>query len=73
MLCMIGVPSYLTCSELISFVEPGDNISEMKIVRESTPNQYMVILKFKTYVSLLKILHLLYMFLANGYGFLCQI
>jgi BRCA1-associated protein len=51
LLCMLGVPAYLSCSELISFVQPTENISEMKIIRDSTHNQYMVILKFKTYRS----------------------
>ncbi|KAE9550117.1 hypothetical protein FO519_006677 [Halicephalobus sp. NKZ332] len=46
---MIGVPTYMTCSDLIHFVHPCESISEMKIVRDSTPNRYMVILKFKSY------------------------
>lgn len=48
---MIGVPAYLSCSDLINFVQPCDAISEMKIIRDSTPNFYMAIIKFKSYRS----------------------
>ncbi|CAJ0565646.1 unnamed protein product, partial [Mesorhabditis spiculigera] len=50
MLCMLGVPSQVTARELISFIRPSiESIENMKIVRDSTPNQYMVIIKFKSH------------------------
>ncbi|VDM41021.1 unnamed protein product [Toxocara canis] len=50
MLCMLGVPSLITCRELLKFVSPSlQSISAMKIIRDMTPNQYMVILKFKSH------------------------
>lgn len=52
MLCMLHVPSLVNCPELLKFVSPRfQHISSMKIVRDATPNQYMVIIKFKTPVS----------------------
>uniref|UniRef100_A0A7E4ZR17 BRCA1-associated protein n=1 Tax=Panagrellus redivivus TaxID=6233 RepID=A0A7E4ZR17_PANRE len=51
MLLMTGVPAYLTCTEIINFLKPGDGLAEMKIIRDSKPNQYMVLLKFKSYKS----------------------
>ncbi|KAI1718495.1 zn-finger in ubiquitin-hydrolases [Ditylenchus destructor] len=42
MLCMTGVPAFFTCRELINFVLPmGNNITQMRIVRDETPNLYM--------------------------------
>uniref|UniRef100_A0A9J2Q7I3 RING-type domain-containing protein n=1 Tax=Ascaris lumbricoides TaxID=6252 RepID=A0A9J2Q7I3_ASCLU len=50
MLCMLNVPSLITCRELLKFVSPClQSISAMKIIRDMTPNQYMVILKFKSH------------------------
>uniref|UniRef100_A0A914DKN8 BRCA1-associated protein n=1 Tax=Acrobeloides nanus TaxID=290746 RepID=A0A914DKN8_9BILA len=50
MLCMVRVPAFLTCRELLSFVSPtSTDCIEMKIVRDSTPNQYMVLLKFQSH------------------------
>lgn len=52
MLCMVGIPAFFTCRELINFVSPmSKNISQMKLVRDETPNQYMVIIKFKSSVT----------------------
>ncbi|KAI1720268.1 BRCA1-associated protein 2 domain-containing protein [Ditylenchus destructor] len=49
MLCMTGVPAFFTCRELINFVLPmGNNITQMRIVRDETPNQYMVVIRFKS-------------------------
>lgn len=51
MLCMIGVPSLVTLQELIKFVSPhSSTIDWMKIVRDQMPNQYMVIIGFKSHV-----------------------
>lgn len=50
MLCMLSVPSELTCRELATFIGPSiQTIEQMKIIRDPTPNQYMVIAKFKTH------------------------
>ncbi|VDD95735.1 unnamed protein product [Enterobius vermicularis] len=50
MLCMIGVPSLVTLQELIKFVSPhSSTIDWMKIVRDQMPNQYMVIIGFKSH------------------------
>ncbi|VDP09369.1 unnamed protein product [Heligmosomoides polygyrus] len=41
MLCMLAVPSQITLRELLLFI--------VKVIRDSTPNEYMAILKFKTH------------------------
>lgn len=47
MLCMIGVPNSISCNELLDFVMPfNENMQFMRILRDSYPNQYMVLLKF---------------------------
>lgn len=50
--CMAEIPAHVTCSELVRFISPAANkIVESKIVRDSSPNQYFVVIKFKTPVS----------------------
>lgn len=49
MLCMLNIPAYLTLSDLINFVQPCDSISEIKIIRDSTPNRYMALFQFTSY------------------------
>ncbi|CAI4232983.1 unnamed protein product [Auanema sp. JU1783] len=50
MLCMISVPSHQTIRDLISLIGPSLHyIERLKIVRDSKPNQFMVIIKFKTH------------------------
>ncbi|KAK0395473.1 hypothetical protein QR680_001294 [Steinernema hermaphroditum] len=52
MLCMLAVPATITCQDLIDFVTPQmEKIMEMKIIRDSTPNQYMVLLKMRSHVD----------------------
>jgi len=47
MLCMVDVPAFFTCRELIHFVSPmARQISQIKIIRDDTPNKYMVLVKF---------------------------
>lgn len=47
MLCMIGVPNSVTCNELLDFVMPfNENMQFMRILRDTHPNQYMVLIKF---------------------------
>ncbi|KAK6012413.1 zinc finger, C3HC4 type, partial [Ostertagia ostertagi] len=53
MLCMLAVPSQITLREILLFIGPGmQTIERIKIIRDSTPNEYMVILKFKTHNDL---------------------
>lgn len=47
MLCILTVPSTMTSHDLMKFVAPFNEVIEhMKIIRDSTPNQYMVLIKF---------------------------
>ncbi|KAL1768559.1 BRCA1-associated protein isoform X1 [Sigmodon hispidus] len=47
MLCVLTVPATMTSHDLMKFVAPfNDVIEQMKIIRDSTPNQYMVLIKF---------------------------
>lgn len=49
MLCILTVPSTMTSHDLMRFVAPfNDVMDHMKIIRDSTPNQYMVLIKFST-------------------------
>ncbi|EDV22101.1 uncharacterized protein TRIADDRAFT_29001, partial [Trichoplax adhaerens] len=48
MLCMLAVPATMSCNDLIQFAAPySPNIEHIKIIRDSTPNEYMVLIKFK--------------------------
>lgn len=52
MLCVLSVPTTMTSHDLMKFVAPFNDVMEhMKIIRDSTPNQYMVLIKFATQVS----------------------
>ncbi|XP_066545203.1 BRCA1-associated protein isoform X2 [Amia ocellicauda] len=47
MLCILTVPATMTSHDLMRFVAHfNDVIEHMKIIRDSTPNQYMVLIKF---------------------------
>ncbi|XP_035247752.1 BRCA1-associated protein [Anguilla anguilla] len=47
MLCILTVPAAMTSHDLMRFVAPYNDVMEhMKIIRDSTPNQYMVLVKF---------------------------
>uniref|UniRef100_A0A4W3HHE8 BRCA1-associated protein n=1 Tax=Callorhinchus milii TaxID=7868 RepID=A0A4W3HHE8_CALMI len=47
MLCILTVPATMTSHDLMRFVAPfDDSVVHMKIIRDSTPNQYMVLIKF---------------------------
>lgn len=51
MLCILTVPATMTSHDLMKFVASFyDVIEHMKIIRDSTPNQYMVLIKFRTQV-----------------------
>ncbi|CAH8562589.1 unnamed protein product [Schistosoma bovis] len=48
-LCFFSVPSHITVKDLLRFISPMRNvIVELKIVKDSTPNQYMALIKFRT-------------------------
>eukprot|EP00112_Aurelia_sp_Birch-Aquarium-sp1_P014949 Seg3267.2 transcript_id=Seg3267.2/GoldUCD/mRNA.D3Y31 product="BRCA1-associated protein" protein_id=Seg3267.2/GoldUCD/D3Y31 len=48
MICMMSVPAKLTLTDLQQFTQPiKDSIQHMQIIRDNSPNQYMVLLKFK--------------------------
>ncbi|CAJ0923773.1 unnamed protein product [Ranitomeya imitator] len=47
MICILTVPAAMTSHDLMKFVAPFNEVIEhMKIIRDSTPNQYMVLIKF---------------------------
>jgi BRCA1-associated protein len=47
LLCCLGVPSYMTTSDFLSFVGSfRHEFSHVRIVRDSSPNKYMVLLTF---------------------------
>jgi len=48
MICMLAVPAKMTCIDLMQFVAPSEEfIESVRIIRDSTPNQYMVLVKFR--------------------------
>ncbi|RVX69255.1 hypothetical protein B0A52_07231 [Exophiala mesophila] len=49
-LCILAVPSYMTPSDLLSFVgeETRSEVSHFRMVRTSRANRYMVLMKFKS-------------------------
>ena len=52
MLCMLGVPAMVTSRELLQFLAPvSDSVAQMRIIRQQTPNQYMVLIKFRDQVQ----------------------
>ncbi|CAG0914896.1 unnamed protein product [Notodromas monacha] len=49
MICMLAVPAVLTSRDLMNFLAPcSPEIQLVRIVRDRTPNQYMVLLKFRS-------------------------
>lgn len=52
MLCMLAVPTCMTIHDLLQFTAPCySEIQHMRIIRDPTPNQYMVLIKFRTQVK----------------------
>ncbi|XP_022108834.1 BRCA1-associated protein-like isoform X2 [Acanthaster planci] len=48
MLCMLAVPATMTCHDLLQLAAPlSQGIQLMRVIRDTTPNQYMVLIKFK--------------------------
>ncbi|KAJ3188694.1 hypothetical protein HDU85_004408 [Gaertneriomyces sp. JEL0708] len=47
-LCVLAVPSYMTPQDFLSFVgSTKDNMSHLRMLRDSLPNRYMVLIKFR--------------------------
>lgn len=47
MLCLLAVPATLNCQDLLNFVAPcHSTIQHVRIIRDDTPNQYMVLLEY---------------------------
>lgn len=52
MLLMLAVPAAVSCRDLLQFIAPFQaNIEHIKIIRDSVPNRYMVLIKLRTQVS----------------------
>ncbi|KAI8593466.1 BRCA1-associated protein 2-domain-containing protein [Geranomyces variabilis] len=48
-LCILAVPSYMTAQDFLAFVGPmHQDMAHLRIVRDSLPNRYMVLVKFRT-------------------------
>lgn len=49
MLCLLAVPTTLSCHDILNFVAPCQiMISHVRIIRDGSPNQFMVLLDFRT-------------------------
>ncbi|KAH7056857.1 BRCA1-associated protein 2-domain-containing protein [Linnemannia elongata] len=47
--CVLAVPSYLSPGDFLNFVGPvRSNVSHFRIIRDSVPNRFMVLMKFRT-------------------------
>lgn len=56
MVCILTVPATMTSHDLMKLMAPFNDVMEhMKIIRDSTPNQYMVLIKFCTQVRSLQL------------------
>ncbi|KAJ3194820.1 hypothetical protein HK101_001822 [Irineochytrium annulatum] len=49
-LCVLAVPSYMTSQDFLNFIGGSSvkNMSHLRIIRDSIPNRYMVLIKFRT-------------------------
>ncbi|KAK3815500.1 MAG: BRCA1-associated protein 2-domain-containing protein [Benniella sp.] len=47
--CVLAVPSYMSPGDFLNFVGPvRANVSHFRIIRDSSPNRFMVLMKFRT-------------------------
>jgi BRCA1-associated protein len=47
--CVLAVPSYMSPGDFMNFVGPvRANVSHFRIIRDSSPNRFMVLMKFRT-------------------------
>jgi BRCA1-associated protein len=52
LVCMISVPTSMTTHDLMQFVAPFEqDIESIRIIRDSKPNQYMVLIRFRNQKS----------------------
>ncbi|KYR00839.1 putative RING finger protein [Tieghemostelium lacteum] len=48
LICIESVPSYVSIPDLIHFISTSiDDITDVKIIRDASPNRYMVLLRFR--------------------------
>ncbi|KAJ3017341.1 hypothetical protein HKX48_003587 [Thoreauomyces humboldtii] len=48
-LCVLAVPTYMTAQDFLAFVGPmREDMAHLRIVRDSLPNRYMVLVKFRS-------------------------
>lgn len=51
-LCLLAVPATLNCHDILNFIAPcHPEITHVRIIRDGTPNQFMVILDFRNVES----------------------
>ncbi|CAH0548973.1 unnamed protein product [Brassicogethes aeneus] len=51
-LCIIGVPTSMTCHDVLAFTAPCHaDIAHIRVLRDSSPNQYMALLTFRNHDS----------------------
>ncbi|XP_046805821.1 BRCA1-associated protein [Lucilia cuprina] len=54
-ICLLAVPASLSCHDLLSFVAPcHSEIQHIRIVRDGCPNQFMVLLEFRSNAAALE-------------------
>lgn len=48
MLCMLAVPAMMTLHDILQFISPeSSHVENIRVIRDSKPNLYMVLLKFR--------------------------
>ncbi|XP_062512359.1 BRCA1-associated protein-like [Corticium candelabrum] len=48
LLCILAIPATLTCRDLLKFIASASpTIDSIRVIRDSTPNQYMALINFK--------------------------
>lgn len=51
-LCLLGVPNSMACHDLLAFTAPCHaEIAHIRILRDSSPNQYMALLTFRNHAA----------------------
>lgn len=54
-LCLLAVPTTLNCHDLLNFIAPcHSEIQHVRIIRDGSPNQFMVLLEFRSNESALE-------------------
>lgn len=52
-ICMLSVPATMTCHDLLTFTAAcHQDIQHFRILRDSSPNQYMALITFRSSVSM---------------------